>query len=187
MKGRALMSAAAICAVAIAGTGHAQSSAPATAAAALFDKYCLSETPEFSRLDRQISTEKYEVVLDRTMPMGKEGQFIHQKNWVVPTLRGKWLLTSEDAANGPVHVFGCGLGVIDGDAAELETALTANPRLGKPVRRVAGAPGTNSTVYWLARVGDGSPNEDSQVMLGAHVPGFAGVILNFVYRTHRDR
>jgi hypothetical protein len=187
MNARALMAVAAICALAISGPGQAQSPRSAASAVALFDKYCLSATPEFSRLDRQVSAENYEVVLDRTIPMGKDGQFIHQKNWVVPTLRGKLLLTSEDAANGPVHVFGCGLGVIDGDAAELETALTANPRLGQPVKSVSDAPGTSSTVYWLARVGDGSPDEDSQVMMGAHVPGFAGVLLNFVYRTHQDR
>ena len=141
MKGRALMSAAAICAPAICGMARAQTSTLANRAAALFDKYCLSEAPKFSRLDRQVGSEKekHEVVLDRTMPMGKGGQFMHQKNWVIPRRRGKPPLTSADVANGPLHVFGCGLAVIDGDAAELETALSANPRLGKPVKRVAEA------------------------------------------------
>jgi hypothetical protein len=189
MKARALVAAASIGVLAISGPGHAQSPRSAASAVALFDKYCLSEAPEFSRLDRQVGSEKekHEVVLDRTMPMGKDGQFMHQKNWVIPRRRGKLLLTSADVANGPLHVFGCGLAVIDGDAAELETALSANPRLGKPVKRVAEAAGSAATVAWLARVGDGSPSEDSQVLMAAHMPGIAGVTINLVYRTHLDR
>ena len=176
-----------IATLALAGTGHAQPSSRSGTAAALFDRYCLSSSPEFARLDRDASANHYQVFLDRSVPLGKDGQLLRQKHWLDPTLGGTLLLTAEDTANGPLHVFGCGVMVNDGDAADLERIFSENPRLGTPAKRVEGAAATSSTVTWLARVGDAAPSEDAQVLMAAHMPGLAGVMINLIYRTHLNR
>jgi hypothetical protein len=166
---------------------RAQTSTLANTAAALFDKYCLSEAPDFANLDREASAEKYQVVIDRSLPTGKDMQPVREKDWLVPTSSGRLHLNSVDAGDDAVHLVGCGVSVFDGDAAALESALTANPRLGKPVNRVANSRGTISTITWLARVGDAAPSEDAKVEMAARLPGPSGVTITLVYRMHRDR
>lgn len=93
------------------------------------------------------------------------------------------MLTSADVTHGGLHTIGCGIAVLDGVGSEMEQALSADPRLGAPVKRVDPAPSGGVTVFWKANIRPLSPTEDVQVMLAYGVPGLNGVVVNFIYRT----
>jgi len=157
----------------------------ASASAAVFNSYCLGMTSDFATLDHRASEGRYKVVVDRSIPM-PGGQVMRQKNWLIPSQGGaSIMLTSNDVTNGSLHVFGCGIYAPDLDGAAMESALSALPRLGSPPRHSPGAGGATVT-WWWARVGEGLPSDDSQVMLSRDVPGLLGVNVNLILKTHLD-
>ncbi|MGH6993622.1 MAG: hypothetical protein ACRED8_04070, partial [Caulobacteraceae bacterium] len=106
-----------------------------------------------------------------------------QKNWLVSDPTGTFLLTAADVTHGGLHVIGCGVAVDGGDGADIARALSADPRLGAPTKRVDPSPSGGVTIWWNANIHPLSPGEDAQVMLAYGVPGLPGPMVNFIYRT----
>ncbi len=157
-----------------------------SAALAIFDSYCLTASPDFAALERRATAAGYDIFLERNIPFGP-GQNLHQKNWLVPLPSGTIALSAEEGFNGLLHVLICGVAIREVDGSDVEAALSADPRLGTPVKRTPDTSGNGSTVAWLARVGAAVPAEDSQVLMVRDAPGLPSVIVNFIFRTRSDR
>jgi len=159
-----------------------------SAALAIFDSYCLTASPDFAAIDRRATAAGYQMFMERSTPL-PPGKSIHQKNWVVPLPSGKISLSVTDGGNGPLHVVTCTIGILEVDAADVEAALSADPRLGTPVKRAQQDSGAGSFVTWHARLGTGAPIEDSLVLMADGVPGQQqpSVAVNYVFRSHADR
>jgi hypothetical protein len=156
------------------------------AAIAIFSSYCLTASPDFAAIERRATAAGYEMFLERSTPFGP-GQSLRQKNWLVPLKAGTIMLSAEDSINGPLHAVVCGIAIRDVDGSDVEAALSADPRLGTPVRRIPDSSGIGSWVTWLARLGPVVPIEDSQIVMTRDLPEQPSVIINFVFRTHSDR
>ena len=159
-----------------------------SAAIAFFDSYCLTAAPDFAAIERRATAAGYDMFFERSTPL-PPGQSIHQKNWVVPLPSGKISLSVTDAVNGPLHAVTCTIAILEVDAADVEAALSADPRLGTPVKRAQQDSGAGSFVTWHARLGTGAPIEDSLVLMADGVPGQQQptVAVNYVFRSHADR
>jgi hypothetical protein len=157
----------------------------ASAATAIFNTYCLNMPLDFAALGRRATEAHYEVIIDRNIPM-PNGQFMKQKNWLIPTKSGaSTMLTSNDVTNGSLHVFGCGIYVPDLDGTAVESALSALPKMGLPTKHSQVANGSTVT-WWAARIDERVSSDDSQVMLARDVPGLPGVSVNLIFKTHLD-
>lgn len=153
---------------------------------AVFDSYCLTASPDFGAIDRRATAAEYQMFQERNTPFGP-GQSLRQKNWLIPLPSGAISLSAEEGFNGALHVVVCGISIRNVDGAEVEAVLSADPRLGVPVKRTPDTSGKGSSIAWLARLGAAVPAEDSQVLMVRDAPGLPSVIVNFIFRTRSDR
>lgn len=153
---------------------------------AIFDSYCLTASPDFAAIDRRATAAGFDMFLERNTPFGP-GKSLRQKNWIVPLPSGTIALSAEEGFNGPLRVVICGISIREVDGSDVEAALSADPRLGAPVKRTPDTSGKGSSVAWLARLGAAVPAEDSQVLMVRDAPGLPSVIVNFIFRTRSDR
>jgi len=153
------------------------------AAASIFNDYCLEKPIDLAAIDKRASAEKYEVVVDREIPL-PGGGIMRQKNWLIPSPDGSpTMLISMYTPNGSLVVRGCGIYNPDLDASAMESALSRLPRLGSPIKH-SQTEGTSTIVCWSARVGDAPASEDSQVMMAGGVREMPGVQVNLIFKSH---
>ena len=157
----------------------------ASAAVELFRSFCLSAPPSFSSIDRKATEAGYPVFLNRDFPVpGGPGHTFKVKDWLVPEQGTPIMLTSADAANGPLHLAGCGFAAPDADGREVALLLTAEPLLGQPVRPAYRLPNGGTGVTWVAHFGPAVAPADSHLVLTFDVPGRPGPTASLSYRTH---
>jgi hypothetical protein len=153
-----------------------------TEAASIFNDYCLEQPIDLAAIDKRASAEKYEVVVDREIPL-PGGNVMRQKNWLIPSKNGPpTMLISMYTPNGSLIVRGCGIYGPDLDASAMESALSQLPRMGVPTKHTQ-AEGTSKIVWWSARVGGLAASEDSQVMMAGGVRDMPGVQVNLIFKT----
>ena len=154
----------------------------ATRAAEVFNAFCLSTPPDFSEIDRRATEAHYQIIVDRILPT-PDGKTVRQKNWLIPSSGGAaTMLTTVDGTDDTPQVFACGIYAPDIAGASIERALSLLPRLGSPTKQshVVGDPVLK---WWLARVGDVLPSENSQVMLTYGRPGMPGSNVILIFKT----
>jgi hypothetical protein len=155
----------------------------AVAAARIFESFCLNKSFEYRDLDRRATNAGYTVVEDRTIPM-PDGANMLQKNWLIPSSDGApVMLISTDITRDTLRVLGCGVYDPDLNGHSVEAALTNLPRLGAPTNHLRQEDGGNLT-WWLARVGEHPPSQDSKVMLSTDIPGMPGANVLLTWKLH---
>jgi len=140
-----------------------------------FHFFCLQGPPSFSAIGTQSSSMGLQVIEDREIPM-PNGEKFYQKNWLVQDPTGEFALLSEDV-KGLKHVIGCGVAAHDVDGDDLTQALSMDPMLGGPVKRVLDNPKVGKVIWWDVHF----QSEPAKVMLSYDVAGLNGVALNLIY------
>jgi hypothetical protein len=154
-------------------------------AARLFSAWCLEQDLDLKAINQKATEARYEVAMDRRMPIGNGQEFI-QKNWLVPSARGAPLLLAiTDVTNGPLRVLGCSIYGPGLHGEMVEAELSKLPRMGRPTKHSPPRP-EGRTVWWSARVGAGRASEESEVMMSRDAPNLLGVSINLIYRIQSD-
>ncbi|SIR27267.1 hypothetical protein SAMN05421828_12244 [Acidiphilium rubrum] len=147
----------------------APSSGRSRFAGALFGKSCLQAPPTFASVDQAASSAGYQVFQNRMIGAGA-----HQKEWLVPIMpkAAPLLLSviSGPSRNGASNITVCGVSVLGASGPGLQQALSANPRLGRPRKIIAGPHG-GTQVYWAVPFGGATKSPDAQVILAYGLPG----------------
>jgi hypothetical protein len=169
-----VLGAALLCAV-----GEAVADERSAALVAAFQESCVSEPPNFARIEAKALAANLPVNMDIGTPRQPEGNFNHIKSWMVGLASGTHELSAAEARGPAGEVASCAITAADGLGDEVKQDLMRALNLGPPEREAVSPDGQRRSSAWRVKL----HREGVILLLIDASPAKArGVYLNLTHR-----
>ena len=120
---------------------------------AAFQESCITEPPNFARIEARAIAANLPVNIDAGTPRQPEGPFNHLKSWIVALATGSYELSAAEARGPAGEVTACAITAADAHGEEVKQDLMKALNLG-PVERERVSPDGVRRSAWHVKIQD---------------------------------
>jgi len=168
-----------VLAVALLGIAAARADERGAAVVDAFKTSCLSELPNFARIDARAEAEHLPVNQEAGTPRQAEGFFNHLKSWLLIRSEGTYELSAVEARGPAGEVATCALAASDAPGDEVKQDLMKALDLGPPGREAVSPDGLRRSSAWYLQL---QGTQTILLLIDASPTGNPGAYLNVTHR-----
>ncbi|HKG00129.1 MAG TPA: hypothetical protein VKB15_05850 [Xanthobacteraceae bacterium] len=142
-----------VCALALA-AGETCAGERSAALVEAFQADCVSELPNFTRIEAKAVAQNLPVNIDAGTPRQPEGPFNHIKSWMAGLASGTYELSAVEARGPAGEVASCAITAPDALGEDVKQDLMTTLNLAPPEREAVSPDGLRRSSAWRVKVQD---------------------------------